>query len=57
MTAALSQRSGGTRLLPADLGVDRVPVTRWEGGQRFPRRRSCVEYAALLERLAKEVNA
>jgi transcriptional regulator with XRE-family HTH domain len=38
------------------LGVDKTTVTRWESGRRFPRRNVRLEYAALLERLATEVN-
>lgn len=37
------------------LGVNRVAVTRYEGGTRSPRGRLRVEYAQLLERLAQEV--
>lgn len=54
---ALRERVGLTQAEVATLlGVDKSAVTRWENGHRFPRRRARLAYAALLERLAKEVN-
>jgi DNA-binding transcriptional regulator YiaG len=37
--------------LAEELGVDRVTVTRWEGGHRRPRGARAVAYAALLAEL------
>ena len=36
------------------LGIDRAALSRWESGQRTPRGQLCRDYAAVLERLARE---
>jgi transcriptional regulator with XRE-family HTH domain len=51
----LRERAGLTQDQLANvLGVGRVAVTRYESGLRTPRGDTCVKYALLLERLAKE---
>jgi len=41
--------------LAAELGVAQATLARWENGERSPRRESRDSYAALLERLHREV--
>ena len=54
----LRERAGLTQDEVAQaLGVNRVAVTRYEGGTRSPRGHLRTEYARLLEQLAEEVTA
>jgi DNA-binding transcriptional regulator YiaG len=39
------------------VGVSDATISRWESGLRHPRRPALARYAAVLERLAQEVNA
>ena len=48
--AGLSQES-----VASVLGINRAALARWELGQRTPRGQLCRDYAAVLERLAREV--
>lgn len=41
--------------LAEELGVHRMTVARWETGQRTPRGRTRVAYAALLHELQREI--
>jgi transcriptional regulator with XRE-family HTH domain len=41
--------------LAEELGVGRVTVTRWEGGQRQPRGSTAAAYAELLDQLKRAV--
>lgn len=49
--AGLTQRD-----LALVLGVNKASISRWESGVRHPRRQVHARYAAVLERLAEEVN-
>ena len=54
----LREASGLTQAdLAAAVGVDPASISRWESGIRHPRRAAHTRYAAVLERLAEEVNA